>query len=69
MTSNNVLNKWNEIKSLVENLEEDVQKNVAGNKAAGTRARKSLRTLKGTVADLVKLTLERNRNEASFTLD
>ena len=56
MTSN-VSNKWEELKVLVESLEEDVQKNAAGNKAAGTRARKGLRTLKTTAAELVKLTL------------
>ena len=55
--SNNVLNKWTEIKTLIETLEEDVQKNASGNKAAGTRARKGLRTLKTTAAELVKLTL------------
>ena len=55
--SNNVLNKWTEIKTLIETLEEDVQKNATGNKAAGTRARKGLRTLKTTAAELVKLTL------------
>ncbi len=55
--TNNVLNKWTELKTLVESLEEDVQKNATGNKAAGTRARKGLRTLKATAADLVKLTL------------
>jgi hypothetical protein len=55
--TNNVLNKWTELKTLVESLEEDVQKNATGNKAAGTRARKGLRTLKAAAADLVKLTL------------
>ena len=55
--TNNVLNKWNELKVLVESMEEDVQKNANGNKAAGTRARKGLRTLKTTAAELVKLTL------------
>ena len=57
--SNNVLNKWTEIKTLIETLEEDVQKNASGNKAAGTRARKGLRTLKTTAGELVKLTLGR----------
>ncbi len=38
-------------------MEHDVQKNATGNKAAGTRARKGLRTLKTTAAELVKLTL------------
>lgn len=55
--TNNVLNKWTELKTLVESLEEDVQKNATGNKAAGTRARKGLRNLKTATADLVKLTL------------
>ena len=55
--SNDGTNKWEELKALVESLEEDVQKNASGNKAAGTRARKGLRTLKSAAADLVKLTL------------
>lgn len=55
--NNNVANKWEELKTLVESLEDDVQKNAGGNKAAGTRARKGLRTLKTTAAELVKLTL------------
>jgi hypothetical protein len=57
MTNNSVLNKWSELKVLIESLEEDVQKNASGNKAAGTRARKGLRTIKTTAAELVKLTL------------
>jgi len=57
MTTNNVLNKWTELKTLVETIEEDVQKNATGNKAAGTRARKGLRNLKNTAGELVRLTL------------
>ncbi len=56
-TNDNVLNKWNELKTLVENVEVEVIKNAEGNKAAGTRARKGLRTLKTTAAELVRLTL------------
>ena len=55
--TNNVLSKWNELKVLVESMEEDVQKNANGNKAAGTRARKGLRSLKSAAAELVRLTL------------
>ena len=55
--TNSVSNKWEELKTLVESLEEDVQKNASGNKADGTRARKGLRSLKTTAAELVKLTL------------
>jgi hypothetical protein len=42
---------------LVASLETDVAKNASGNAAAGTRARKGLRTLKKNASDLVKLTL------------
>ena len=55
--TNNVTNKWEELKALVESLENDVQKNATGNKAAGTRARKGLRTLKTAASELVRLTL------------
>ena len=55
--TNEVLNKWTDFKLLIESLEEDIQKNAAGNKAAGTRARKGLRTLKTAAGELVKLTL------------
>ncbi len=55
--TNSVLNKWSELKLLVESMEEDVQKNANGNKAAGTRARKGLRTRKASAAELVRLTL------------
>ena len=55
--SNNVLEKWAELRNLVESLSEDVTKNANGNKAAGTRARKGLRTLKNTACELVRLTL------------
>ena len=55
--TNEVLNKWTDFKLLVETMEEDIQKNAAGNKAAGTRARKGLRALKTAAGELVKLTL------------
>ena len=52
-----VESKWQDIKELVEDLEEDVTKNASGNSAAGVRARKGLRELKQNASDLVKLTL------------
>jgi hypothetical protein len=57
MTNNKVLEKWAELRNLVESLSEDVSKNAEGYTAAGTRARKGLRTLKTAAGDLVKLTL------------
>ena len=55
--TNDVLNKWTDFKLLIEAMEEDLQKNAAGNKAAGTRARKGLRALKTSASELIKLTL------------
>lgn len=57
-TENQVLAKWNEVKSLVDALELDIVKNSSGVAAAGVRARKGLRDLKSKVADLVKTTVE-----------
>ena len=59
-TNEDVLTKWQELKTLVATLETDVTKNADGNAAAGVRARKGLRTLKQTTADLVKLTLNKD---------
>jgi|TARA_R110000796_G_scaffold28304_1_gene77514 predicted transcriptional regulator len=58
MSVENITERWNEIKVLVESLEQDVAKNVSGNTSAGVRARRGLRLLKKEAADLVKLTLE-----------
>ena len=53
----NILEQWNEIKTLVESLEVDVTKNAAGNSSAGVRARRGLRLLKTKSSDLVKTTI------------
>jgi hypothetical protein len=59
----NVLDKWNELKVIVESIDLDVHKNVGGNSSAGVRARKGLRALKSAAADLVKLTIESEKSE------
>jgi|TARA_R110000751_G_scaffold296445_1_gene405660 hypothetical protein len=59
----NILEKWEELKVLVESLELDIHKNASGNKSAGTRARKGLRLLKSTSADLVKASLASTSKE------
>ena len=56
--STSILEEWDALKALVEELELDVHKNAHGNKSAGVRARKGLRKLKTAAGDLVKLTLE-----------
>ena len=63
--SNNIVNKWNEIKLLVESLELDVHKNANGNASAGVRSRRGLRQLKSEVSSLVKLTLEEEKARRS----
>lgn len=63
MSSDTVLAKWNELKSLVEALEVDVSKNARGVAAAGVRVRKGLRQLASSSKDLVKLTLENDKTK------
>lgn len=60
--SNPVLEKWNCLKELVESLELDAHKNAKGTAAAGVRLRKGLRTLKTRAGELVKLTVELDKN-------
>tara|TARA_Y100000310_G_scaffold336194_1_gene420097 strand:- start:103 stop:285 length:183 start_codon:yes stop_codon:yes gene_type:complete len=52
-----LLEKWSELKVLVESLDLDLHKNANGNKSAGVRARKGLRLIKKQVGDLVKSSL------------
>ena len=56
-----LVEKWNELKVLVESLETDILKNNSGNKSAGVRARKGLRLLKKQSSDLVKASLENDK--------
>ena len=56
-----ILDQWNEIKTLVESLEVDVAKNAAGNASAGVRARRGLRLLKSKSASLVKTTISEEK--------
>lgn len=63
MDNSPVLDKWNEIKALVEAIEHDVSKNAKGTAAAGVRARKGLRQLQAKSKELVKLTIELDKNE------
>ena len=61
--SDTVLEKWNEIKVLVESLELDVHKNASGNASAGVRARRGLRLLKTEVAGLIKQTITAEKDK------
>jgi hypothetical protein len=61
--SNPVLEKWQEIKTLLESIDLDVHKNASGNSSAGVRARKGLRLLKTQAADLVRLTVDLDKSK------
>ncbi|MGI9268981.1 MAG: hypothetical protein ACR2PE_00470 [Porticoccus sp.] len=58
----NIIDKWAEIKVLIESIDLDVHKNAGGNSSAGVRARKGLRLLKKEAADLVKMTVEADKD-------
>ena len=60
-----VIDKWTEIKTLIESMELDVHKNSKGNASAGIRARKGLRALKNVASELVKLTIEEEKSRKS----
>lgn len=55
--SNNITEKWNEIRDIVEALELDVAKNIRGVAAAGVRLRKGLRRMRQISSELVKFTV------------
>lgn len=57
----NIIDKWTEIRVLIESIDLDVHKNAGGNSSAGVRARKGLRLLKKEAADLVKMTVEADK--------
>ena len=59
----NLIEKWSELKVLVESLELDIHKNASGNKSAGVRARKGLRLLKQSAAELVKESLSTDKSD------
>jgi hypothetical protein len=63
--SSKISDKWNEIKVLIESLDLDVLKNASGNASAGVRARRGLRLLKSSAAELVKLTIEEEKTRKS----
>lgn len=58
-----MLDTYQKLKEMIEAIEDDVRKAAGGNKAAGTRVRKSMQDVKNTAQDLRKEVLE-TRNDA-----
>ena len=56
--SQNLVEKFEELLTLVESLRSDVVKQVSGNKSAGIRVRRGLRDAKKLAADIVKDSLD-----------
>lgn len=52
-----LLEKWNELKRIIEANEVDVIKNAQGNESAGVRARHGFRLIKRRAADITKISM------------
>lgn len=65
MANSHIIDTWNKVKTLVESMEIDIQKNAVGNASAGVRARRGLRLLKKETAALIKsmVEIEKSRKE------
>ena len=59
--NDSLVEKYEELKTLVETIQIDIVKNASGNKSAGVRARKSLRELKKIASELVKNSLSSDK--------
>lgn len=66
MANSQIVDAWQKVKTLVESMEIDIQKNAGGNASAGVRARRGLRLLKKETAALIKsmVDVEKSRKEA-----
>jgi hypothetical protein len=58
VVNQSLLEHWQEFRNIVDAVEQDINKNAAGNAAAGVRARKVVRLLKKKLGEIVKVSLE-----------
>jgi hypothetical protein len=56
-----VKDSWEELKIILESVELDMVKNINGNKSAGVRARKGLRLLKKKAADVIRASVNADK--------
>ena len=61
------MTEYETLKRLVTEADEDVQKAVGGNKAAGTRVRKKMQDIKSAAQDVRKKILEGRETESGAT--
>ena len=60
--NDDLVEKYEVLKVLVESLQTDIVKNSQGNKSAGVRARKGLREVKKIASGLVKVSLTTDKD-------
>lgn len=58
-----MLEMYEQLKALVMGIEDDIRKAAGGNKAAGTRVRKSMQDIKNLAQELRKRILESRESE------
>ena len=58
------MSEYEKLKQLVAEVEEDVNKAMGGNKAAGTRVRKKMQDIKSAAQDVRKKILEGRESES-----
>ena len=56
-----LISQYEELKVLIETLQTDVVKNAQGNKSAGVRARKGLRSAKKLASEIVETSLDSSK--------
>ena len=54
----NIQNQYAELKNLLLSIEADLLKNLEGNKSAGVRTRKALREVKKKATEIIKNTID-----------
>jgi hypothetical protein len=58
-----MLEQYEQLKSMVASIEDDIRKAAGGNKAAGTRVRKGMQDIKNLAQELRKKVLESRESE------
>lgn len=58
-----MLEAYEQLKTLVSSVEDDLRKAAGGNKAAGTRVRKAMQDVKNSAQELRKKVLEHRESE------
>jgi putative ubiquitin-RnfH superfamily antitoxin RatB of RatAB toxin-antitoxin module len=64
MSDTTLLEKWNQIREIMSDLELDVHKNARGVSSAGVRLRKGLRAVKAISVEIVRMTIAQDKARA-----